>query len=453
MSIKVYNYTDDKYIEAEDTRAERIAIIGNNGIGFRGDIVRSGTTDTYTVKEGSHAFIGGLSVRFLSDESFDLTSNRYIVVETTYVAPDFYSCTLLAVNEVSAETAGEIPKHVPIYDKMLGIQNDLKKGAGRFGAYTKEEIENWVKSFGLGGIAKDISGTDLNNVDATGFYKGSSLGNNPNGVAAEIWTIYHVKHSSTGATQEAVSLTSTPNKKYTREKTGGTWSAWDQVAQKSNTPSFLNIDAHNDATILGETAYPTGLTIQSVGLGTGFPHTHGMTVNLKQGTARFAQLFFRPGATAPDVGMWFRHYYTGVGWSKWFEVATAGRIASMHKSAAISASPNVYTKVNFDETYSNPNNFASFNNRFTVDKAGYYKFLAYATVYMEANKTAQLSLYKNGTLLRHLVNHEATNSAYQQIFGFESISAAAGDYFELYVRQTGQFANDFKSIRFMIEGA
>ncbi len=185
---------------------------------------------------------------------------------------------------------------------------------------TEANVMNWVKSFGLGDVAKDISNTDLNNLDGTGFYKGSSLGNNPNGVAAEIWTIYHIKHSSTGATQEAVSLTSTPNKKYTREKTGGTWSEWDQVAQKSNTPSFLNINAHNDGSILGETAYPAGVTMQSVGLGTGFPHTHGMTVNLKQGTARFAQLFFRPGATASDMGMWFRHYYTGVGWSQWFKV-------------------------------------------------------------------------------------------------------------------------------------
>lgn len=125
MAIKVYNYTDDKYIEAADTRAELASIVGNSGVGFKGTIERNGTTDTYTVKAGSHAFINGLSVRFLTDESFDLTTFRYIAVETTYTAPDTYACTIVATSTVDSSLVGAVSKQVIIYDKQNGPVNHV----------------------------------------------------------------------------------------------------------------------------------------------------------------------------------------------------------------------------------------------------------------------------------------------------------------------------------------
>ncbi len=444
MAIKVFNYTDDKYIEAEDTRAERIALIGNKGIGFRGEIIQSGTTDTYTVKEGSHAFIGGLSIRFLSDESFDLASSRYIVIETTYTAPDFYSCTILAVNEISSETAGEVPKHVPIYDKTLGIQNDLKKGAGRFGAYTKEEIENWVKSFGLAGNAAPPPNNDLNDIVETGAYIIGVSANAP----FDYGSVFHIRRNN-DATQLAISSSASAISMHIRKKSGvGAWSAWLPINAEGLTLASNVLNGNTDGS-----TYPRGVTSFTVAAeGSNWPKALGTVLNIRNSDSRFTQWFFGHAPATP--GAWYRHWYSGSGWSPWYEVSTTDRVGSMHRPSVLSASPSVYTKVVFDETWHNAKGWADrTTGRFTVDKTGYYKFSAYATVYMEANKTAQLSLYKNGSLYRHLANSEATNSAYQQLVGFETASANAGDYFELYARQTGQYTNDFKSIRFICEGA
>lgn len=125
MAIKTFNYTGDAYIEAADTRSEIGALVGGAGSGFFGSIEQIGTTNSYTVKSGSVVFVGGLCVRVLSDEVFDLTSATYIVVETSYqTITDAYTCSLKAVTLLEETTrAGEVNKHVPIFKKGQGVLN------------------------------------------------------------------------------------------------------------------------------------------------------------------------------------------------------------------------------------------------------------------------------------------------------------------------------------------
>lgn len=128
MAVKTFNYTNDAYIEAIDTRSELGAMVGNAGNGFFGTIAQVGTTNSYTVKAGAVVFVGGLCVRVLSDETFDLTSVKYIVVETSYSPiADGYTCLLKAVNVLDAASVGTVKKHVPIYQKGIGGMNE---GAG-----------------------------------------------------------------------------------------------------------------------------------------------------------------------------------------------------------------------------------------------------------------------------------------------------------------------------------
>ncbi|MEE9753831.1 hypothetical protein VL763_08575 [Listeria seeligeri] len=126
MAIKTFNYTGDAYIEAADTRSEIGALVGGAGSGFFGSIEQIGTTNSYTVKSGSVVFVGGLCVRVLSDEVFDLTSATYIVVETSYqTITDAYTCGLKVVNTVDSSTkVGAVNKHTTIYQKGVGVINE-----------------------------------------------------------------------------------------------------------------------------------------------------------------------------------------------------------------------------------------------------------------------------------------------------------------------------------------
>jgi hypothetical protein len=87
-----------------------------------------------------------------------------------------------------------------------------------------DEALAWVKSFGLGTAAKDLaSGSDLNTLNATGFYVGSNLLNAPNTFS---FFIFHIE-SSFGKRQIAYKLST--DETYTRIQTGGTWSAWQKI--------------------------------------------------------------------------------------------------------------------------------------------------------------------------------------------------------------------------------
>lgn len=95
----------------------------------------------------------------------------------------------------------------------------------------------WVKLFGLGAEAKDLAvNTDLNTLDATGFYRGSTLVNSPTGVAdsANFFFIINIKHSTTTKVQLAFRGFRDANEVYTRQNNNGAWTSWERILTTTN---------------------------------------------------------------------------------------------------------------------------------------------------------------------------------------------------------------------------
>lgn len=90
----------------------------------------------------------------------------------------------------------------------------------------ENNAKNFVKSYGLGDVAKDISGTDLNTLDATGLYRGNNLTNSPTGVTSDYFFILHFKHSTTYKTQMAFKFATSSPVIYHRTNNNGSWSTW-----------------------------------------------------------------------------------------------------------------------------------------------------------------------------------------------------------------------------------
>lgn len=93
-----------------------------------------------------------------------------------------------------------------------------------------DEAVAWAKGFGLGDVAKDISGTDLNNLNETGFYKGSNLSNSPiTPITSYFWFVINLKHTSTHKVQFATLGYNSGTTVYQRVNNNGTWSTWGQL--------------------------------------------------------------------------------------------------------------------------------------------------------------------------------------------------------------------------------
>jgi hypothetical protein len=131
------------------------------------------------------------------------------------------------------------------------------------GAQTKantaeENAISWAKSFGLGTLAKDVSGTDLNVLNDTGFYRGNKnlTGSNnfpPVKDGQHYWFyIIQVQHSSLWSVQHAIDFNNVGYwTRYSYDSAGArVWGAWkeqaykDEVVQITNNTS-LNTDSRN----------------------------------------------------------------------------------------------------------------------------------------------------------------------------------------------------------------
>lgn len=110
----------------------------------------------------------------------------------------------------------------PWHDLETTTGSQAKANAAKTAAETA--AIDWVKDFGLGATAKDITGTNLNNLNATGFYIGNSLTNAPNNNSG--WfSVIHTQIGLNGATQIAIHFT-TSIKMFIRRRSGGSWESW-----------------------------------------------------------------------------------------------------------------------------------------------------------------------------------------------------------------------------------
>jgi hypothetical protein len=108
------------------------------------------------------------------------------------------------------------------------------------------KVMAWAKGYGLGDVAKDISGTDVNTLDGSGFYKGNNLTNAPQVNANYVWDIIHRKISLTGASQMATLVTDQNGNLFNgvvsvRQKAAGVWGVWQSIGTFQETWTALTL--------------------------------------------------------------------------------------------------------------------------------------------------------------------------------------------------------------------
>lgn len=91
----------------------------------------------------------------------------------------------------------------------------------------------FAKSYGLGTSAKNISGTNLNNINETGFYMGNSMTNTPGWVGAQWMFILNFKHNDNYRKQIVFPFTTYTTSVFQRNQNNGTWSSWGQLLESS----------------------------------------------------------------------------------------------------------------------------------------------------------------------------------------------------------------------------
>ncbi|WP_445506758.1 hypothetical protein [Niallia sp. 03190] len=104
-------------------------------------------------------------------------------------------------------------------------------GAQEKANQAKNDAINFAKSFGLGTICKDISNSDVNNLNNSGFYKGNQLINRPPRVDGDntgIWHyVIHMEHDSTGWKSQ-IAIEYDTGTMFIRIKNNGVWGSWKQ---------------------------------------------------------------------------------------------------------------------------------------------------------------------------------------------------------------------------------
>jgi hypothetical protein len=93
-----------------------------------------------------------------------------------------------------------------------------------------KSLADFVKGYGLGDVSKDISGTDLNALDVTGFYYGTSLTNSPEGTGAAAYGYQIVNAKVNATTKMQIATRINGGLQYFRTNSAGTWGAWKSIA-------------------------------------------------------------------------------------------------------------------------------------------------------------------------------------------------------------------------------
>jgi hypothetical protein len=296
----------------------------------------------------------------------------------------FFNTAYLAIKELQEEAINSDQKGVNNGVAPLDATGDLPLVHG-------DNILNWVKGFGLGDVAKDVSSTDVNNLDATGFYKGQTLTNAPNASAGWFYII-NIKHNATYKQQIAFQFTGgTANVEFTRQNNNGTWTSWVQTAQYdatgkvaiANLPdattaakgiSQLNDTITSTSTSqaatanavkqvvdwvkgfgLGDIAKDVSSTdlnnLDATGLykGTTLTNAPGgvssafFILHFKASTTVKTQLAIRYNQAATDSYYWFRHNISGT-WGGWIQIASYdsnGKVAVANLPAATTAAAGI----------------------------------------------------------------------------------------------------------------
>ncbi|MFB6963558.1 pyocin knob domain-containing protein, partial [Streptomyces sp. NPDC056309] len=211
-------------------------------------------------------------------------------------------------------------------------------------------VQDWVKSFGLGDVMKSISGTDLNDLDATGFYVGNNLTNSPN--TANYYFVIHLKWGN-GVKYQILFRNSTNNFYESHIRYFGTpgWTSWSQL-QTTETIKSNVIDKAQMFKLTQDNGYVLELesgtdikTVTASGLYLGsnlvnMPNDGWYRIIIAASSSTSRSYI----ATRSDGRMWIATMNAGT-WIDWKEIeSTEGAQAKVEAHANLKNNPHGVTK-------------------------------------------------------------------------------------------------------------
>jgi len=169
------------------------------------------------------AFLGKLwtdnsNATLISLKIYD--GNQYVEIGQFNTTTHMFTATNAVFQKISTLT-GATPELTDLL--MFGDVSDTNNSK----KVTITDLFGLMTLGGIGvGINADVSSTDLNNLDKTGFYRGATLTNAPAASSAS-FTILHMKIDGTAATQYATRLNT--GESYIRVKSSSVWAAWRRI--------------------------------------------------------------------------------------------------------------------------------------------------------------------------------------------------------------------------------
>lgn len=182
----------------------------------------------------------------ISESGFYAGENNSPVAGSTY-----YGIHLERTNTHAIQIVSRVGKTYT-RSKENGIWQDWVLLETSIGAQAKADAAksaaetaaiNWAKSFGLGDVSKDISNTNLNSLDATGFYRGSYLANSPE--SNEWFWIINLKHTSSHKSQIAIRAGIKSTRIFHRNMNSGAWSNWTSLNNNHRIKLTSSTDLYN----------------------------------------------------------------------------------------------------------------------------------------------------------------------------------------------------------------
>lgn len=182
-----------------------------------------GVKDTRNVNAAPNTYIQGVTREFKIGASIGLDGQTHVLLETYKPWVDVSGGVIHQIG--FGGTTGTLYRRTGTNDGTgwNGWVEQIHSGY----SWQKHKLSE------QNGASINVSGQDLNNLVATGFYDGQSLGNAPINSISEWWYIQVQRHSNSDqyVIQTARTLSSNSgllNTYYQRIRTNGVWQAWTQ---------------------------------------------------------------------------------------------------------------------------------------------------------------------------------------------------------------------------------
>ncbi len=223
-------------VGGKNTRTVTVAYSSNGGSTYSGETTIQSATDTAGSKTGTYgggafALASAYVIRFTIKDAYGATHSVTAPLQSAARPLNIRSNGKgVAVGAMSTKDAFEV-----------AMPSEFSKDATFNGNVT---INGAFTHFGVGGVAKNVSGQDWNTAcsEKSGFYMGDNVANAPDN---RWWYVEHIVHNSIYKVQIAHSFFS--NTVMKRTCNNGNWTAWtqfvtsDHFTNNFNTPGYTKL--------------------------------------------------------------------------------------------------------------------------------------------------------------------------------------------------------------------